>query len=280
MVNVWKCQCCPPEIVKMSKKTRGRKWINDKQQDEREKQSNSQSKEFANLLQSLVGTSSLLWITETYLIETVKHICCPFPPASIHCLMGIFLQEFQQSFLSGVPKEDEEQSVNKDLCEQSLFITGWFMVRDYNMWAARKGWKSSQNSFGKILKIIWRRQRVCMVMCMKGASKLPPSTDLNLGSCAGAASLLGMQTPVKWLHSCWTWDCGMSRDTGWVWSSAAVLCWAVMCSCLRALRSPRLCQLNCLGISSWLTGTVQGMIPNGHWGKAGGAREEGLQVHS
>lgn len=131
--DVWKCQCCPPEIVKMSKKTRGRKWINDKQQDEREKQSNSQSKEFANLLQSHVGTSSLLWITETYLIETVKHICCPFPPASIHCLMGIFLQEFQQSFLSGVPKEDEEQSVNKDLCEQSLFITGWFMVSDYNM---------------------------------------------------------------------------------------------------------------------------------------------------
>lgn len=34
-----------------------------------------------------------------------------------------------------------------------------------------------------------------MVMCMKGASKLPPSIDLNLGSCAGAASLLGMQTP-------------------------------------------------------------------------------------
>lgn len=53
------------------------------------------------------------------------------------------------------------------------------------------------------MEIIWRRQRVCMVICMKGASKLPPSTELNLGqellhprnanSCQAASPLeLGM----------------------------------------------------------------------------------------
>lgn len=46
--------------------------------------------------------------------------------------MGIFLQEFQQSFLSGVPKEDEEQSVNKDL------------------------YVSSQKRVKKLSKLIWK----------------------------------------------------------------------------------------------------------------------------
>lgn len=65
---------------------------------------------------------------------------------------------------------------------------------------------------------------ICMLICMKGASKLPPSTELNLGqellhprsaeSCQAASPL-----ELGW---------GMSLDTGWVWSRAAVLSWAVL----------------------------------------------------
>lgn len=62
-----------------------------------------------------------------------------------------------------------------------------------------------------ILKKVGKRQGICTVMHREGpSSKLLSSTDLKLGSYAGADSLLGMQTCVKLLHCYGRWEHSMS----------------------------------------------------------------------